>query len=79
MSEPVCVQKSPYVIEIEAGDHWWCSCGKSTKQPLCDGSHKGGDFSPVKFTLTEKKMVALCGCKRTGDQPFCDGSHSKLP
>ncbi|MFV2060128.1 MAG: CDGSH iron-sulfur domain-containing protein [Gammaproteobacteria bacterium] len=79
MSNPVCAQKSPYTVELDAGDYWWCSCGKSTKQPFCDGSHKGGDFSPVKFSIAEKKMVSLCGCKQTVDQPFCDGSHSKLP
>ena len=79
MSKPVCVQKSPFLVELEAGDYYWCSCGKSKKQPLCDGSHKGSDFNPVKFTLTEKKNVALCGCKHTANQPFCDGSHSKLP
>jgi len=49
MSKPVCAQKSPYSIELEVGDYWWCSCGKSIKQPLCDGSHKGGEFSPVKL------------------------------
>jgi CDGSH-type Zn-finger protein len=79
MSKPVCAQKSPYVIELENGDYWWCSCGKSKTQPLCDGSHKGSDFSPVKFAVNEKKMVPLCGCKHTAEQPFCDGSHSKLP
>ena len=25
----------------------WCACGKSEKQPFCDGSHKGTDFSPI--------------------------------
>jgi len=78
MSKPICVQKAPFFVELEAGDHYWCSCGQSKKQPLCDGSHQGGDFTPVKFTLTEKKNVSLCGCKHTADQPFCDGSHSKL-
>lgn len=29
----------------------WCSCGQSIKQPFCDGSHKGTDFKPYKFTV----------------------------
>ena len=78
MSEPVCAQKSPYVLELEAGDYWWCSCGKSTNQPFCNGSHKDTDFSPLKFSLTEKTTVYLCGCKQTGKPPYCDGSHKKL-
>lgn len=79
MAEPDIVQKSPYAVKVEAGkDYWWCRCGKSKNQPFCDGAHKGGEFTPVKFTATETKTVYLCGCKHTANQPFCDGSHKKL-
>lgn len=78
MSEPVCAQKAPYAIELDAGDYWWCRCGKSSKQPFCDGSHKDTDFSPEKFSLTEKTKVFLCGCKRTSNPPYCDGTHKNL-
>lgn len=78
MSEPVIFDKKPAVMELEAGTYYWCSCGQSAKQPFCDGSHKGTDFTPVAFTLDEKKTVALCNCKVTGKQPFCDGSHASL-
>lgn len=78
MSEPVCVQKSPYTLELDAGDYFWCACGQSANQPFCDGSHKGSDFNPEKFTLTEKTTVSLCGCKKTAGKPFCDGTHSKI-
>jgi CDGSH iron-sulfur domain-containing protein 3 len=78
MTEPVCVQKMPYAMELEAGDHYWCACGRSQKQPFCDGSHQGTDIEPVKFTLASKEKVYLCGCRATGNPPFCDGSHSKL-
>ena len=28
-------------IDVEQGkSYYWCSCGKSSKQPFCDGSHK---------------------------------------
>ena len=50
MSNGVCVQKSPYKVDLEAGDHYWCSCGLSKNQPYCDGSHKGSAFTPMKFT-----------------------------
>lgn len=79
MADPVIAQKFPYALELEAGDYWWCACGRSAKQPFCDGSHKGSEFEPIKFTLTEKTKVWLCGCKRSGDKPFCDGAHKKLP
>ena len=27
-------------VDVEQGkSYYWCSCGKSSKQPFCDGSH----------------------------------------
>lgn len=78
MSEPVIVQKKPCIVELEAGDYWFCSCGKSAKHPFCDGSHKGSGLSPRKFTIEEKRKVGLCGCKQSKNSPFCDGTHKEL-
>lgn len=78
MSNGVCAKKGPYVVKLEAGDHYWCACGLSKNQPFCDGSHKGSEFSPVKFTLDEAETKYLCGCKASGNKPFCDGTHNKL-
>ena len=71
--------KAPVRIEVEKGrTYWWCACGLSDHQPMCDGAHKGTGHGPVKFTLDEPKTVALCLCKRTATPPFCDGSHARL-
>ena len=78
MAEPIIAQKNPYVLQLEAGDYWFCSCGKSKNQPYCDGSHQGSGMAPMKFTLNDKQTVALCGCKQSKNLPFCDGSHSVL-
>ena len=79
MSDPVITKKASYPIEVEAGkSYFWCSCGRSASQPFCDGSHKGTDFSPVKFTADESKIIFFCGCKHTENPPLCDGTHSKL-
>jgi CDGSH-type Zn-finger protein len=78
MAEPVCAQKGPYVLELDPGDYWWCACGRSKKQPFCDGSHKDTTFGPLKFSVTEKKKYYLCGCKHSAKKPFCDGTHNKL-
>ncbi len=78
MSEPTIASKRPTVVELAAGTHYWCACGKSANQPYCDGSHQGTEFKPVAFTQEVKKRVALCNCKRTGNAPFCDGAHKNL-
>ena len=78
MTEPVCAQKSPYAVELESGDYFWCACGRSKNQPFCDGSHVKTDILPVKFTVTQKETKYLCGCKTTKHAPFCDGSHKSL-
>ena len=64
-------------IEVEQGkSYYWCSCGKSSKQPLCDGSHKGSEFAPLAYKADQSKKVFFCTCKATKDQPMCDGSHN---
>lgn len=78
MTEPVRASNTPYAVDVEAGkSYWWCACGKSAKQPFCDGAHKDTDITPLKYDATETKKVYFCGCKATAKQPMCDGSHSK--
>jgi CDGSH-type Zn-finger protein len=45
MAEPVIAQKSPFAVELAAGDYWWCRCGLSKRQPFCAGSHKTTAFT----------------------------------
>jgi len=76
--KPHVASKSPAVIKVEAGEYWWCSCGKSKGQPFCDGSHKGSCFSPQKVVIEESRTIALCNCKHSANGAMCDGSHSSL-
>ncbi len=70
--------ESAIVVEVEKNkSYFWCSCGLSSKQPFCDGSHKNTEFRPVKFIADETKKMFFCTCKQTNNQPFCDGSHNK--
>jgi CDGSH-type Zn-finger protein len=79
MSEPIRASDTPYAVEVEAGQsYFWCACGRSKAQPFCDGSHKGTDFTPVKYEAIESKKVFFCGCKSTESQPMCDGSHKNI-
>jgi CDGSH-type Zn-finger protein len=78
MPEPTIAAKQPAVMELEPGTYAWCACGKSQKQPFCDGSHRGSGFSPTVIKLEEKKKVALCQCKHSANKPYCDGTHRTL-
>lgn len=75
---PAVADTKPAVMELEPGTYWWCSCGLSTKQPFCNGAHKGTDFKPLAVAIEQTESVALCLCKRTAHPPFCDGSHHQL-
>jgi CDGSH-type Zn-finger protein len=78
VTDPKIAAKAPVVLELEPGTYFWCTCGHSTKQPFCDGAHKGSQFRPYKFELEAKTKLALCQCKHTGSTPNCDGSHSRF-
>ncbi|XP_076791970.1 CDGSH iron-sulfur domain-containing protein 3, mitochondrial isoform X2 [Arvicanthis niloticus] len=77
-AKPVVAQKTPIRLELVAGKTYrWCVCGRSKKQPFCDGSHffQRTGLSPLKFKAQETRTVALCTCKATRRPPYCDGTH----
>ena len=79
MSSPVVAGNVPLPVDVEAGKtYWWCTCGKSAKQPFCDGSHKGSDFTPLKYDASQSGKLWFCACKHTRNAPLCDGSHKGL-
>lgn len=79
MSKPEITARSPFAVEVETGkDYYWCACGLSKSQPFCDGSHKGSEFVPSKFTAEENKTVYFCGCKQSKNGVLCDGTHKSL-
>ncbi len=77
--QPVVARNSPYAVEVEADKtYYWCACGRSRRQPFCDGSHKGTDITPVKYRAGESKKLFFCGCKQSAKPPLCDGTHTKI-
>jgi CDGSH-type Zn-finger protein len=74
--EAVVAQKGPYQVELAEGKpYFYCRCGRSQKQPFCDGTHNGTGIEPLRFVVDHAGTFNICGCKHTDDEPFCDGSH----
>jgi CDGSH iron-sulfur domain-containing protein 3 len=79
MEKPVVAAREPFKVDVEAGKaYFWCACGRSQKQPFCDGSHKGTGLTPVQYKADATRPVWLCGCKQTQSAPMCDGTHKSL-
>lgn len=76
MEGPVRSSDTPFPVAVEAGkSYFWCACGRSAKQPFCDGSHTGTGMTPVRHQAQAAGTLYFCGCKATGKAPLCDGSH----
>ena len=79
MSEARIAQKAPFPVEVEAGrKYFWCACGRSARQPFCDGSHEGTGLLPLTYRAEADGKVFFCGCKQTAGAPLCDGTHNDL-
>ena len=79
MPKPYIADTKPKPVSLKAGETvWWCTCGRSANQPFCDGSHKGSEFTPLKFTAEKDDRYFFCQCKQTGAPPLCDGTHKSI-
>lgn len=79
MSAPVPADNKPSRVELEEGNkYFFCTCGLSSNQPYCDGSHAGSGMGPMAFTAEKTGTAFLCACKQSGNKPYCDGSHKDM-
>lgn len=79
MEKPTIAQKSPISVDLKKDEtYYYCTCGKSSKQPFCNGAHHDTEFKPLAFTPDKDGTAYLCGCKHTKNPPYCDGSHKNL-
>ncbi|MGB0696005.1 MAG: CDGSH iron-sulfur domain-containing protein [Rhodospirillaceae bacterium] len=78
-ADVVIAAKAPMAVDLEEGKtYWWCTCGRSKSQPMCDGTHTGTGFAPMEYKSTMTRKKRFCACKHTKTPPFCDGTHNDL-
>ena len=68
MTIPQRAGDTPIGVDVVEGkSYYWCTCGKSSKQPFCDGSHKGTNFHLwcTKQSSQKKFFSALVKNKRS--------------
>ncbi len=79
MEKPIVAHNTPITVDLAAGEEYhFCTCGRSAKQPFCDGSHAGSGFTPKAFSVDRGGEVVLCRCKHTANPPYCDGTHRRF-
>lgn len=79
MDKSSVAKKHPILVDLKENEtYFWCTCGKSSTLPFCNGAHVGTDFTPLAFTAKKTEKAHLCACNHTKNPPFCDGSHLKL-
>ena len=77
-TEPLIAGYKSIKQEVEPGIYHYCTCGWSSSQPFCDGSHKGSNFTPTKVLVNERQKISWCSCKHSAKGHICDGAHKVL-
>lgn len=67
----------PSPLDLPAGVHQLCSCGRSRHGLFCDGAHLGSGRVSYELRLEAPTTVMVCGCGRSRHYPLCDGSHDR--
>jgi CDGSH-type Zn-finger protein len=71
------VPSEPTPLELPAGIHQLCGCGRSHHGPFCDGSHLGTGRVSYRLELSQATTVLICTCGASRRIPLCDGSHGR--
>eukprot|EP00754_Rhynchopus_humris_P018966 Rhum_TRINITY_DN14623_c8_g1::Rhum_TRINITY_DN14623_c8_g1_i1::g.104593::m.104593 len=79
-------QREPFSVQVVADQKYqFCTCGHSSSQPFCDGTHIAinkefaTNFQPAEYVAPKSGTKKFCGCKRSKAGILCDGSHLGLP
>ncbi len=76
-SDPRQEAPGPVPLDLPAGVHQLCSCGRSRHGWFCDSAHLGSGRVSHELRLEAPATVLLCGCGRSRRYPLCDGRHAR--
>ncbi len=65
--------EKPIKFSVKKGERYsFCTCGHSSKMPLCDGAHKekAPNFRSLKFEADKDQDVWLSECLDQSDKRF---------
>ena len=77
MAEPAPPPAGPIPLDLPAGVHQLCNCGRSRDGWFCDGAHLGSGRLFRGLRLESACTVMICGCGHSHSYPLCDGSHAR--
>jgi CDGSH iron-sulfur domain-containing protein 3 len=77
MAESAPPSAGPIPLELPAGVHQLCRCGRSRHGWFCDGAHLGTGWVSRELRLDQASTVMVCGCGLSHRYPLCDGRHAK--
>ena len=79
MAELAASTSGPEPLELPAGVHHLCGCGRSLNGWFCDGAHLGSGRVSYELRLNQAATVLICRCGRSRRYRLCDGTHSSQP
>ena len=78
-------EKTPHIyakkglnVACDPGRYYACTCGHSSEQPFCDGSHEGTHLPPNGLKLASLEPITFAYVNTARECLFCDGTHSQL-
>ncbi len=74
--DPILEQVGEPEPSDDRGCRWWCACGRSRRQPYCDGAHRAAGISPVHVEVSEPGKGWYCAGARL--RSWCDEAHESI-
>ena len=77
--QAIIAETKPAKVDLKAGEkYFWCACGRSGTQPVCDGSPRVTTITPLTVPVEEDSEAFLVHCTSPSNPPHFDRPHARL-